>query len=116
MNVLLTPLVVGERLCLSPTTILRMIKTKEISAVCVREGKRKKTYRIYEGSLDKWLKSRAVTTEARSTGKPSSGPHTNNRDSFTRVLPQDGKRTEVTEKSSGELDTPSGFQGVNDGR
>jgi len=48
--------------------------------------------------------------------KPSSGPHTNSRDSYTAVLPQDGKPMEVIEKPSGELDAPSGSQEVNDGR
>lgn len=82
----------------------------------LREGSRKRTYRVYEAALERWLKSKTMIAATRLSRKPSSSPHTNGRDSFTGVLPQDGKRTEVTEKSSKELDTPSGSQEVNDGR
>ncbi len=114
--VLLKPDDVSKRLKVSCCTVLRMIEGGELPAVCVREGKRKKTYRIYEAAFERWLRSKTVTTAARFSRKQSSGPHTNGGDSFTGVLPQDAKSMEVIEKSSGELDTPSGFQGVNDGR
>ncbi len=113
---LLKPNDVSKRLNLSRSTVLRMIEGGELPAVCVREGKRKKTYRIYEAVLERWLRSRTVTTAERSSRKPPSSPHTNSRDSFTHVLPQDAKPMEVIEKSKGALDVPSGSQEVNDGR
>ncbi len=118
-SILLKPGDVAERLSLKPCTVLRMIQCGELPAICVRQGRRKKTFRIYEQALEKWLKSKTVTTATRPSRKPSFGPHTNGRESLTEVLPQNGKPMEVIEKSSGELDTPSGsrcFQGVNDGR
>jgi len=113
---LLKPVDVAKRLNLSCCTVLRMIEGGELPAVRLRQGKRKGTYRVYEQALEKWLRSKTVTTAAHSSRKPSSSPHTNGLDSFTGVLSQDAKSMEVIEKSSGELDTPSGFQGVNDGR
>jgi len=118
-SVLLTPNDVAKRLSLSSCTVLRMIENGELPGVVIRQGKRKKTYRVYEQAFERWLKSKAVTTARHLSRKPSSGPHTNSRESFTEVLPQDGKPMEVIEKPSGELDTPSGSQGsqgVNNGR
>ena len=123
---LLKPSEVGKRLKVSDSTVLRMVQCGELPAICVRQGRRKKTFRIYEQALEKWLKSKTVTTATRPSRKPSSGPHTNGRDNFTEVLPQEAKPMGVTEKSnrggkkeSGELDEPSGSQGsqgVNNGR
>jgi len=113
---LLKPDAVAKRLNLSCCTVLRMIENGELPAICLRQGKRKRTYRIYEAALEMWLKRRTVVPATRLSRKPSSGPHTNGGDSFTHVLTQDTQPMEVIEKSSGELDSPSGSQGVNDGR
>ena len=122
-SILLKPGDVAKKLCLSTSTVLRMLRCGELLGVCVREGKRKRTYRVYEQAFEKWLKRRTVVPATRSSQKPSSGAHTNGRDNCTHVLPQDGQRMGVTEKpswvnekSSGDLDAPSGFQGANDGR
>ncbi|MCZ6622218.1 MAG: hypothetical protein O7C72_10035 [Deltaproteobacteria bacterium] len=99
---------VSKRLIVSCTTVLRMIECRELPAICVRQGRKKKTYRVYEQALEKWLKSKTVTSARHISRKSAHSLHTNGRNSFTAVLPQDGKPMEVIEKSRGELDTPTG--------
>jgi excisionase family DNA binding protein len=48
---------VAFRLQLSQSTIIRMITAGAISALCVRSGKRKKTFRVREEALEKWIVS-----------------------------------------------------------
>ena len=48
---------VAFRLQLSQSTIIRMITSGAVSALCVRSGKRKKTFRVREETLEKWIVS-----------------------------------------------------------
>ena len=48
---------IAHRLQLSQSTIIRMIAAGAISALCVRSGKRKKTFRVREEALEKWIVS-----------------------------------------------------------
>ena len=48
---------IAHRLQLSQSTIIRMITAGAISALCVRSGKRKKTFRVREEALEKWIVS-----------------------------------------------------------
>ena len=49
-----------EILKLSRATIHEMLHRGEIPAVCIRQGKRKKTFRIYADALEKWMKKNAT--------------------------------------------------------
>jgi excisionase family DNA binding protein len=48
---------IAHRLQLSQSTIIRMITAGAITALCVRSGKRKKTFRVREEALEKWIMS-----------------------------------------------------------
>jgi excisionase family DNA binding protein len=48
---------IAYRLQLSQSTVIRMITAGSISALCVRSGKRKKTFRVREEALEKWIVS-----------------------------------------------------------
>jgi excisionase family DNA binding protein len=61
---LLTVGQVAFKLQLHESTIIRLISTGSIAALCVRSGKRKKTYRVRSEVLDKWILSK----ERESTG------------------------------------------------
>ena len=48
---------IARKLQLSQSTIIRMITAGSIPALCVRSGKRKKTFRVREEALEKWIVS-----------------------------------------------------------
>ena len=55
---LLTVGQVAFKLQLHESTIIKLITAGSIAAICVRAGKRKKTYRVREEALEKWIVSR----------------------------------------------------------
>jgi len=55
---LLTVGQVAFKLQLHESTVIKLITTGSISALCVRAGKRKKTYRVRSEVLDKWVLSK----------------------------------------------------------
>jgi excisionase family DNA binding protein len=55
---LLTVGQVAFKLQLHESTIIKLITAGSISALCVRAGKRKKTYRVRSEVLDKWVLSK----------------------------------------------------------
>ena len=52
---LLTVGQVAFRLQLHESTVIKLITTGSISALCVRTGKRKKTFRVREEALERWI-------------------------------------------------------------
>jgi excisionase family DNA binding protein len=60
---------VAFRLQLSQSTIIRMITSGIIPALCVRAGKRKKTFRVRQEVLEKWVTSKE--REGQRTAKPA---------------------------------------------
>jgi excisionase family DNA binding protein len=52
---LLTVSQVGYKLQLHESTIIKLITSGSIAAICVRCGRRKKTYRIRSEVLEKWI-------------------------------------------------------------
>jgi excisionase family DNA binding protein len=55
---LLTVGQVAFKLQLHESTIIKLISAGSIPALCVRSGKRKKTYRVRSEVLEKWLLSK----------------------------------------------------------
>jgi excisionase family DNA binding protein len=58
MTKLLTPEEAANRLAIHRSTIRRMILAKQIPALLIVAGRRKKVFRIREDALERWVMSR----------------------------------------------------------
>lgn len=52
---LLRPQAVAEILDVSRSSVIRMIASGDLPAVCLRAGKRKKVWRVREEQLQRWI-------------------------------------------------------------
>lgn len=55
---LLRPAEIAQVLAISRSSVMRMIDEGQLPAVMLRSGKRKKTYRVREEVLEKWVLSK----------------------------------------------------------
>jgi excisionase family DNA binding protein len=60
---------VAYRLQVSDSTIIRMIESGALPAICIRSGKRKKIFRVREEALEKWITSKE--REGQRASKPA---------------------------------------------
>jgi excisionase family DNA binding protein len=58
MKLLTVEQVAKDHLSVSRSTVLRLIATNSLSAVCIHRGKRKAIYRVRPEVLDKWIRDR----------------------------------------------------------
>lgn len=62
---LLTPEEIASKLGISRSSVCRLITEGQLPAICLRSGKRKRTFRIRESALENWIKKREKQREIR---------------------------------------------------
>ena len=56
---------VAKALDVSRQTVMRMIQEKQLPAICIRSGRRKKVWRIREEQLERWVSAKEKESTAR---------------------------------------------------
>ena len=62
---LLTPEEVAGKLGISRSSVCRLIMERQLPAICLRSGKRKRIFRIRKNALEDWIKKRESQRDTR---------------------------------------------------
>jgi len=91
MKLLTVEEVAKDHLSVSRSTVMRLIDSGSLPAVCLHRGKKKAIYRIRPEQLEKWILSREKATH-KQTQPTTSGS--------TRGMPNNGLDTEALDLAS----------------